>query len=447
MKRTRKHLNPPTVLVIGFGIIILIGSFLLSLPVASKNGHGIPWIDAFFTATSATCVTGLVVVDTGHSFSLFGQLVILFLIQVGGLGFITFATLFAILLGKRVSFQDRLLLQESLNNLSVDGIIKLVKRIIIFTIIIETVGGILLTIPFTYEYPTDRAIYYGFYHSISSFNNAGFDLMGSFRSFTNYAEHLYINLILCVLIFLGGIGFIVLNEVYEYHKTKRFSLHTKLVLMTSLILTVVGTVLIFCFEFNNPETLQPLSMADKIVSSLYQAISPRSAGSNTLSIPDLTQSTLFLLILLMFIGASPGSFGGGIKTSTFAVLVGAVWSQITGKSDVSFFKRRIPYRFIYRSLTIATIAILIIIIVTMLLTVTEQNSRVDFLTILFEATSAANITGLSMGLTPNLSFAGKVILSVTMFIGRIGPLTIAFAIANRRRNHLYRYPEGKVMIG
>ncbi|SDY11723.1 TrkH family potassium uptake protein [Thermoactinomyces sp. DSM 45892] len=447
MNRFRKRLNPPTVLVIGFGIIILIGSFLLSLPVASKSGPGIPWIDAFFTATSATCVTGLVVIDTGHSFSLFGQLVILSLIQVGGLGFITFATLFAILLGKRVSFQDRLLLQESLNNLSVDGIIKLVKRIIIFTIIIETVGGILLAISFAYEFPIDRAIYYGFYHSISSFNNAGFDLMGSFRSFTNYAEHIYVNLILCVLIFLGGIGFIVLNEVYEYRKTKRFSLHTKLVFMTSLILTIVGTVLIFCFEFNNPQTLQPLSMADKIVSSLYQAISPRSAGSNTLSIPDLTQSTLFLLILLMFIGASPGSFGGGIKTSTFAVLVGAVWAQITGKSDVSFFKRRIPYRFIYRSLTIATIAILIIIIVTMLLTISEQHRKVDFLTILFEATSAANITGLSMGLTPHLSFAGKVIISVTMFIGRIGPLTIAFAIASRRRNNLYRYPEGKVMIG
>lgn len=447
MNRNRKNWDPPTVLVIGFTLIILIGTTLLSLPIASKNGQGLPWVDAFFTATSATCVTGLVVIDTGNSYTLFGQIVILTLIQVGGLGFMTFATLFAIVLGKRVSFQERLLLQESLNNTSVEGIIRLVKRILVFTLVIETLGGILLAIPFAYDYPLDRAIYFGFFHAISNFNNAGFDLMGDFRSFTDYAGHLYVNIVLCTLILLGGIGFIVLNELYEYRKTKRFSLHTKLVLTTSFTLTTIGTFLIFFFEYNNPNTLQPLSMIDKILSSLYQAISPRSAGSNTLNIPDLTQSTQFLLIFLMFIGASPGSFGGGIKTSTFAVLIGAVWSQIKGKSDVTFFKRRIPYSLIYRSLTVATTALVIMIGVTMLLTISEHEQKVDFLTILFEATSAANITGLSMGLTPSLSLAGKIIISLTMFVGRLGPLTIAFAIARKRKPDPFRYPEGKVMIG
>lgn len=445
MNWKRKKWDPPKVLVIGFALIILLGAILLTLPIATKNGQGLPWIDALFTATSATCVTGLVVVDTGDTFTLFGQIIILTLIQVGGLGFMTFATFFAVLLGKRISFQDRLLLQEALNKTSVEGIVKLVKRIFVFTLIIEAIGGILLSIRFAYDLPLDRAIYFGLFHSISNFNNAGFDLMGGFKGFTGYVGDPYVSLILITLIFLGGIGFIVLNEIYEYHQTKNFSLHSKVVLLTSAILIVVGTVLIFSFEFSNPKTLQPLSGVDKVISSLYQAVAPRTAGSNTLNIPDLTQSSLLLIIFLMFIGGSPGSTAGGIKTSTFSVLLGAVWSQIKGKEDVTFYKRRVPYDLIYRSLTIASCGLAIVIGVTMLLTITEHSN--DFLLILFEASSAFGTVGLSMGLTPTLSIAGKFIIIFTMFAGRVGILTIAFAIARKRKPDPFRYPEGKVMIG
>lgn len=445
MNRKQKYWDPPKVLVTGFAVIIFIGAFLLTLPIATKNGQGLAWIDALFTATSATCVTGLVVVDTGSSFTLFGQIVILTLIQVGGLGFMTFATSFAILLGKRISFQDRLLLQEALNNNSVEGIVRLVKRILLFTVVIEAIGGILLAIRFSFDFPLDRAIYFGFFHAISNFNNAGFDLMGEFRSLTSYVEDPLVTLVVCSLIFLGGIGFIVINEIYEYRQTKRLSLHSKVVLITSFSLIILGTVLIFLFEYTNPKTLQPLSGTGKVISSLFQSVTPRTAGSNTLNIPDLTQSTLFLIIIFMFIGGSPGSTAGGIKTSTFSILLGAVWSQIKGKEDVTFYQRRVPYDIIYKSLTVATCGLAILVGVTMLLTITEHEK--DFLMILFETTSAFGTVGLSMGLTPTLSVPGKVIVALTMFAGRVGPLTIAFAIARKRKADPYRYPEGKVMIG
>ncbi|SFX54766.1 trk system potassium uptake protein TrkH [Thermoactinomyces sp. DSM 45891] len=445
MNQKRKYWSPPRILVAGFFLIIFMGSFLLTLPLATKDGQGLAWIDSLFTATSATCVTGLVVVDTGDTFTLFGQMVILILILVGGLGFMTFATFFAVLLGKRVSFQDRLLLQEALNKSSVEGIVSLVKRIVLFAFIIQAIGAILLTIRFVSDMPLDRALYFGIFHSISNFNNAGFDIMGSFQGFTGYVSDPYVSIILCTLIFLGGIGFIVLNELYEYRQTKRISLHSKMVLVVSIALILIGTIFLFLFEYTNPKTLQPLSGTGKVVSSFYQAITPRTAGSNTLNIPDLTQSSILLMIVLMFIGASPGSTGGGIKTSTFSVLLGAVKSQIKGKEDVTFYRRRIPYDLIYRSLAVASCGFAIVVGVAMLLTITEKGN--DFLMILFEATSAFGTVGLSMGLTPNLSIAGKMIIIFTMFAGRVGILTIAFALAQNRKRDPYRYPEGNIMIG
>ena len=444
-KRPIYSLDPPKVLVAGFALIIILGAFLLTLPIATTSGKGLLWLDALFTSTSATCVTGLVVVDTGTTFTMFGQLVILSLIQIGGLGFMTFATLFAFLLGKRISLKERLLLQEALNNLSVEGIVRLVKRILIFTIVIELIGAILLATRFAFDMPLPRAIYYGIFHSVSNFNNAGFDLMGEFRSLTGYVEDPLVTLVVCMLITLGGIGFIVMNEVYEYRQTRRFSLHTKVVFFTSSLLVVLGTVLIFLFEFNNPKTLQPLSMSGKFLGSLFQAVTPRTAGANTLNIPDLTQPTLFLIIILMFIGASSGSTGGGIKTTTLATLLGAVWSQIKGKEDVVFFKRRIPYDTIYKALTVTLSGLLLVMTVTMLLTITEPGK--EFLMILFEATSAFATVGLSMGLTPELSPFGKILIILTMFAGRVGPLTIAFAVTLRRKPDPFKHPKGKIMIG
>ncbi len=444
-KRPLYSLDPSKVLVAGFAFIIVIGAFLLTLPIATQDGNGLRWLDALFTSTSATCVTGLVVVDTGTTFTLFGQIVILSLIQVGGLGFMTFATFFAVLLGKRISLKERLLLQEALNNMSFAGIVRLVKRIFIFTIVIELVGGVLLAIRFAFDMPLPRAIYYGIFHSISNFNNAGFDLMGEFKSLTDYVDDPIVTLVVCLLITLGGIGFIVMNELYEYKRTRRLSLHTKVVLYTSAWLLVIGTVFIFLLEFNNPKTLQPLSMTGKFLGSLYQSVTPRTAGSNTLNIPDLTQTTLFIIIVLMFIGASPGSTGGGIKTTTFATLLGAVRSQIKGKEDVVFFKRRIMYDTIYKALTVMVSGLLIVLTVTILLTITEAGK--DFLMILFEVTSAFATVGLSMGLTPELSPLGKVLIILTMFAGRVGPLTIAFAITLRRHSDPFKNPKGKIMIG
>jgi trk system potassium uptake protein len=438
-------LEPPKVLVLGFGIIILLGSILLTLPVATTDGKGLPWMDALFTATSATCVTGLVVVDTGDTFTTFGEVVILSMIQIGGLGFMSFATLLAFILGKRISLKERLVIQESLNNTSVEGIVRLVKRILIFTAVIEIAGGILLSIRFAQDMSAGKAIYFGFFHAISNFNNAGFDLMGEFRGLTAYASDPVVNITLISLISLGGIGFIVMNELFEYKSTKRLSLHSKMVLTVSGILVLGGALLIFILEYNNPATLKPMTITGKILGSFYQSVTPRTAGSNTLNIGDLTQTTLFLIIFLMFIGASPGSTGGGIKTTTFAILMGAVKSQIRGREDVTFFGRRMDYTIIYKSLTVTLIALFLVIFVTMVLTVTEPGK--DFLMLFFETVSAFATVGLSMGLTPELSPLGKILITFTMFAGRIGPMTLAFAVAKKRKEDHYRYPAGKVMIG
>jgi len=439
------HLDPPKILVLGFAIIILIGSILLHLPAATEDGQGLPWLDAIFTATSATCVTGLVVVDTGSTFTLFGEIVILSMIQIGGLGFMTFATLFALLMRKKISLRERLLLQESFNQLSIEGVVRLTKMVLIFSAIIEIVGGLLLSLRFSFDMPVGRAFYFGFFHAISNFNNAGFDLMGEFRSLTSYVADPLVNLVVCSLIILGGIGFIVMSELYEYRHVRRLSLHTKVVLTTSGFLIVLGTIFIFILEYNNPKTLQPLSTMGKILGSLYQSVTTRTAGSNTLNIPDMQHSSLFLMIFLMFVGASPGSTGGGIKTTTFATLLGAVWTQIKGKEDVIFFRQRILPHMIYKSLTVTMSGLFIVIAVTMILSITESGS--DFLMLLFEATSAFATVGLSMGLTPNLSPVGETIIAITMFAGRVGPLTIAYALAQRNKKEYYRYPKGKIMIG
>ncbi|MFJ7932162.1 TrkH family potassium uptake protein [Peribacillus sp. NPDC096448] len=445
LKKRIEFLDPPKILVMGFAALILIGSYLLTLPISTEDGNGLSFLNALFTSTSATCVTGLVVVDTETTFTKFGELVILSLIQVGGLGFMTFATFFFFLLGKRISLKSRLLLQESLNNLSMAGVVRLVKKILIFTAVIEILGAVILSIRFSFDMPIGKALYYGVFHSISNFNNAGFDLMGEFRSLTPYAEDPIVTLTVAALITLGGIGFIVINELYEYHDTHRLSVHTQIVLMTSLILTIGGAILIFIFEYGNDKTLQPLSYAGKVLSSLFQSVTPRTAGSNTLNIPDLTQPTLLLIIFLMFVGASPGSTGGGIKTTTLATLIGTVWSQIKGKEDVVLFRRRIVIETIFKALTVTVIGLSLILTITMLLTITE-NGR-DFLMILFEATSAFATVGLSMGLTPELSPIGRMLIIFTMFAGRLGPLTIAFAIAMRRKPDPFRHPKGKIMIG
>ncbi|MEO4053817.1 TrkH family potassium uptake protein [Solibacillus sp. CAU 1738] len=445
MKKRVNNLNPPKVIVLGFAIIILIGAFLLTLPIATENGEGLSVVNALFTATSATCVTGLVVVDTGDTFSLFGELIILVLIQIGGLGFMTFATFLFLMLRKKISLKERLLLKEAFNNNSLAGMVKLVQRILLFTISIEIVGGILLAIRFSHDMPMRKAIYFGFFHSISNFNNAGFDLMGKFNGLTTYVDDPFVVFTICALITIGGLGFIVINELYDYRTTRRLSLHSKIVLVMTVFLTVGATIFIFIFEFNNSKTLGPLSETGKILGSFYQAVAPRTAGSNTLSIGDLTHSTLFLIIFLMFVGAGSGSTAGGIKITTFALLIATVWSQLRGKEDVVLFRHRIVAETILKAMTVAFCGLSIVVAVTMLLSITERGH--DFIVYLFEATSAFGTVGLSMGLTPELSSLGRIIIILAMFAGRLGPLTIAYSIAKRRKSANFHHPNGDLMIG
>ncbi|OCA84985.1 Trk family potassium uptake protein [Bacillus wudalianchiensis] len=438
-------MDPPKILAGGFALVIFLGAYLLTLPAATQNGEGLSFLNALFTATSATCVTGLVVVDTGTTFTTFGQLVILSLIQIGGLGFMSVATLFAFLLRRKISFKERLILREAFNSLAIEGIVKLVRRVLLFTLICEFIGGTLLAIRFSFDMPVGKAVYYGFFHAISNFNNAGFDLMGEYRSLTGYVDDPVVVLVVCSLIILGGIGFVVMNELYEYRKRKHLSLHTKIVLVTTFLLVAAGAALIFFLELHNPKTLKPLSWTGKFLGALYQSVTARTAGSNTLNIADLTDTSLFVIIFLMFIGASPGSTGGGIKTTTFATLVGAVLSQIKGKEEVVFFERRIDYKLIYKSLTIILSSLSVVVVVTMILTITETGK--GFLMIVFEATSAFATTGLSMGLTPDLTPIGKVVIILAMFTGRLGPLTLAIALTLNRQPDRYRYTEEKIMIG
>lgn len=445
MKKLINYLSPPKILVLGFAIIIFIGACLLTLPIATEDGNGLPFLNAVFTATSATCVTGLIVVDTGDTFTMFGEIVILALIQIGGLGFMTFATLLFLLLGKKISLKERLLLKEAFNNISMAGLVKLVKRILLFTALIELIGGLILSIRFSFDMPIGKAIYFGFFHSISNFNNAGFDLMGGFQGLTAYVADPFVVLTICALITIGGLGFIVMNELYEYRETKRLSVHSKIVLSATVILTVGSTLLIFLFEYSNSKTIGDLTGMGKILGSFYQAVTPRTAGSNTLPIGDLTHSTLFLTILLMFIGAGSGSTAGGIKITTFAVLAATLWAQIRGKEDVVLFRRRIVIETILKALTVAMCGMVIVVFVTIFLSITEQKH--SFMMYLFEATSAFGTVGLSMGLTPELTPAGRILIILTMFAGRLGPLTIAFAITKRRKPEAFHHPKGNIMIG
>lgn len=440
-----KKMNPSTVLVLGFVSLIVIGACLLMLPIATENKEGISFLNALFTATSATCVTGLVVLDTGDTFSLFGELVILMLIQVGGLGFMTFATLLFTLLGKKMSLKDRMVLKEAYNATSTASILQLVKRIFLFTLIMEVTGGLILAMRFVEDMPVGQAIYYGFFHAISNFNNAGFDLMGQFTSLTHYVDDPVVVLTISTLIIMGGLGFIVINELFEYRNTHRLSLHTKIVCSTTIILLVGGTILLLLFEFTNEKTLGSLSPVGKVLGALFHSVTPRTAGANTLPMAELTDATLLLTIFLMFIGGGAGSTAGGIKVSTFTVLMVTVFSQLKGQENITLFKRRLMIGTILKALTVALSGAIIVVTVTFLLSLTEKNY--DVIVYLFEATSAFGTVGLSMGLTPELSSFGRILIILTMFLGRLGPITIGLAIANRRTKEAYHYQKGNVMIG
>ncbi|WP_029688171.1 TrkH family potassium uptake protein [Thermoanaerobacter sp. A7A] len=439
-------LTPTQVLALGFATIILIGTLLLMLPVATKSGERTDFLTALFTATSATCVTGLVVVDTKTYWSVFGQIVIMLLIQVGGLGIMTMSTLFALILGRKITFKERLVMQEAFNTNSLGGIVKFARYILMFSFLFESIGAVILTLRFLPQMGLKKAVYYGFFHSISAFNNAGFDLMGNFKSLTGYVSDWVVNLVVMGLIIFGGLGFYVLLDIYEHRHFNKFTLHSKIVITITLLLIAIGTLLIFLFEYNNPKTLGPLDFPTKILAALFQAVTPRTAGFNTLSLSDMTIASKFLTIILMFIGASPAGTGGGIKTTTFAVILYTVLSVIQGEEETVLYKRTISRNIVYKAVAISFISVFIIFSVTMVLSITETS---NFLTVLYETTSAFGTVGLSLGLTPELSTVGKIIIIFTMYTGRVGPLTLALALAQRQKKPkpIMKYAEEKIMVG
>ncbi|MFC0211307.1 TrkH family potassium uptake protein [Paenibacillus chartarius] len=448
-KFTLWNLTPPQILVLGFAGIILLGALLLMLPVSSTDGRMTPFIDALFTSTSATCVTGLVVVDTSLHWSIFGQIVIISLIQIGGLGFMSMATLIFFLTGRRISLKERLLLQEAMNHGSMDGVVRLFRKVILYSLTIEGIAAVIFTIRWSFDMPFGQALYFGMFHAVSMFNNAGFDLFGQisgtpFTSLTLYANDFVINFTACALIILGGLGFMVISEVVEYRKCKKLSLHAKVVLSMTAFLIVAGAVIVFIFEYTNPRTMGPLPLHGKILSAFFQSVTPRTAGANTLDIGGMRQATLFFTIILMFIGASPGSTGGGIKTTTFTVLVAAMISMIRGKEDIVVYRNRLNQNRIMKATTMTLLALFMVTFVSMILSTTEPY---HFLKILFEVTSAFGTVGLTMGLTPDLTDFGRVMIALTMFAGRLGPLTLAYALQPKPEKEMYRYPEGKITIG
>lgn len=443
-------LSPTRVIVVYFVLIIIIGTILLKLPISSKGGNSTSFIDALFTSTSAACVTGLAVFDTYNYWSLFGQMVILFLIQLGGLGIVTLATIFSIMLGSRAGLKGMILARESIGLFSFSDSLKMVKRAIVFVLMAELIGAVLLAIRFIPQFGLN-GIYMSIFHSISAFCNAGFDLMGilgkgDFIGLYPYRDDPFVIYTIAMLVVCGGLGFLVFNDLHNYRKTKTLLLNTHMALTISAILIVIGAILIFGFEMNNVNTIGKMTLAEKINTAVFQSVVPRTAGFSIVNLGAAKDITKILNIVLMFIGATPGSTGGGIKVTTFGVILMAVVSEIKGRQYTVIFKKRISYAVIIKALSVIALSIALIIVVASIIILLENR---PFLEVLFEATSAFGTVGLSTGITPSLGVVSKVLLSFTMFLGRVGLLTFAISLAlkSTKAYDSTVYPEGKVVVG
>ena len=446
--KNKKKYTPVQILAIGFAIVIIVGAILFSLPISSQSGRITPFIDCIFTSTSAVCVTGLVTLDTGTYWTYFGKTVIMLLIETGGLGFMSVATLVFFFFGRRITLKERLVMQEAMNVNSLQGLVKMIKYVLIFTFSVEGVGAVLFATQFIPQFGIAKGIYYSVFHAVSAFCNAGFDLMGNFKSVTAYANNSVVILTISALIAIGGLGFYVWVEIYNSKGTKRLSLHSRVVIYSTIALIVFGAILMFIFEMNNPGTMKGMSVKDKILSSIFASVSPRTAGFNSIPLDKMTSAGNFLTIILMFIGGSPGSTAGGIKTTTAIILFMTVVSVVRGREDTEIFKKRINKEVVYKSLVITVLGLGIVIIVTMVLSIT-QSPNIPFEYFLYEATSAFATVGLTLGLTTKLTIVGKIIITLTMYAGRVGPLTIILALAKRKsgKSGTIKYPEDKILIG
>ncbi len=437
-------------ILLGYALIIVVGGFILSLPISSAQGTPTNFLNSLFTATSATCVTGLVVYDTATHWSAFGQAVILVLIQIGGLSFMTMATMFSLLVGRTISLKERMLMVESLNQESIQGIVKLTKHVILGTIIIELIGAVLLSIRFIGDFGFWNGIYKGVFHSISAFCNAGFDVLGDveqFSSLTSYKTDILVNLVIMVLIISGGLGFSVIkNILINKHHFKKYTLHSKIVVVSTTILLLVGAVLYFLLEYKNKATIGDMNTFDKILASMFMSTTTRTAGYNTISLSEMTTASKFLTLILMFIGGSPGSTAGGIKTTTMAVLIITVFSVIRGNRDIGAFKRSVNISIVMRAVTTLFIGIVVCVIGIMVVSIVDPH--ISFIGVCFEVISAFGTVGLSLSVTPTLTTVSKLVIIFLMFFGRVGILTVSLAFLARmnKEGHNFKYPEEKVML-
>ena len=441
MQRKRKMINltPPQVLALGFALVILLGTLLLKMPISTKTE--ISWMEAFFTAASATTVTGLSVIDIGTTLSVFGECVMIVMIQIGGLGLMTFAIFTLILLGKRIGLKERLLMQESFNQTSIGGVIRLVKILFIFTLAVEVAGTAILSLKWIPEYGAVRGLFYSLFHSVSAFNNAGFALFSD--NLIGFSHDGLINLVISFLIITGGLGFTVFVDLSNKRNFKNLKLHSKIMLIGTLVLNVTAILLLFLLEYSNEATIGSLPLGEKLWVSYFQGIAPRTAGFNTIDIGDMTNGSLLLIMLLMFIGAGSASTGSGIKVTTFVVIVWSVLGYIRGQKNPAMFERNIHQTVVIKSLAVTMIGLFFVFLTAFLLTITEDA---PMSVILFESFSAFGTVGLSMGFTPDLSVVGRILIIILMFIGRIGPLTLAFSFARSKESKV-RYPEEDIFIG
>ena len=438
--------------MLSFMVAILAGSLLLSLPVSSASGDAVPYLDALFTATTATCVTGLVTLPTATTWSVFGQAVILVLIQVGGLGVITIMSALMILLHKRMGIGDRLLLQDAFNLNSLSGIVRFVKRVLLGTFLVEGIGALLYMIVFVPEFGP-RGIWISVFTSISAFCNAGMDIIAE-NSLCNYATNPIINIVTGLLIILGGIGYIVWWDVMGVNKGadrkkrrgfRNLSLHSKIAIVTTLLLIIGGGILIFLFEYDNPLTIGNLSVFDKIQAALFQSVTTRTAGFATIAQQDLTNASSLLCLLLMFIGGSPVGTAGGIKTVTIAVLMVSAWATIQNKQDVSLFNRTISRQAVNKAVAVTMMSFAIMFISTVLLSSVTDADAMD---IFYETVSATATVGLTRDLTPSLNPIGKAIIICTMYLGRVGPISLALALNSKKKNqNIIKNPTEEISVG
>jgi trk system potassium uptake protein TrkH len=440
LKSQRKMINR---VAFAFAAVIITGTFILMLPVMTYNRQ-ISFIDALFTSTSATCVTGLIVQDTSTFFTGLGKAVILILIQIGGLGIMTVTSIFGIILGRKINFGDRFYLKTSFG---ADKFFSAARFFIIIaatTIVIELSGTFSITgvLFFKYGESLRNSFISGVFHSVSAFNNAGFSLYS--RNLERFAGDPVFSITIMSLIVIGGIGFSVISEIIEYRKVKKFSLHTKIVIITTVILIITGAVAFYLFEFENKKSIGSLPYGVKILSSFFQSITSRTAGFNTIDISNLKEATLLVLTILMFIGASPGGTGGGIKTTTFASITLAGYYSFKGHKNISIFKKRIPHGIVFRALTLTLTALLLIIVATIAIMLIEGES---FIKVIFEVTSAFGTVGLSTGITKGLTVASKYILIGCMFIGRVGISSLSLIIASRILPEKIERPEETISIG